>query len=132
MNLTLPGRKRALQPAQVAPEPTVEDEVLAAAQACDEAMAALALALARRRKALIQVTARTGVLGCSHLTRCFSPSVIWSAVTWHGAGLHLGLPHVQANHRRSFLQSAQAALSASAPYRKPPANEEESRHAIVA
>jgi hypothetical protein len=120
------------------PPPSVEAELLEAAAQCDVHTLALSEALARRRRALIKATAATSIHGSSHLMRCFSPSMVWAAFAYHGAGEAAGLPHVLAAHKRSFEASARAALDASAAHRTPstapadPGNrEKEAAHAAV-
>jgi hypothetical protein len=79
----------------------------------------LSAALKRRRAAMVRVTAQTSRDGHALITRLFSPSVVWAAFAAHAADDACGLPFVASGHRRSFVESSSAALSASRAYRRP-------------
>ncbi len=84
-------------------------------------MAALSVALAARRRALLRLTARTSALGKGAVNRLYSPSTVSAALGAHGALEHFDLAHVLTFHRRTLTESASTAIDATAPYRKQPA-----------
>jgi hypothetical protein len=110
------GRK----PVEAPPAPTVEQQVLAASQACDEAARALGVALAARRAALVKLAARTIPPGSSVLLRMFAAPSSWACLSFHNVGQFCGMPVVSSRHRRSFTEVAQAAINSSSASRRPP------------
>jgi hypothetical protein len=119
------GRFAPRRRADPAPSPqavdAVEEELLAACRDADAAAEALSVALTARRAALVRLTARTALQGKGLCTRQFSPSMAWAALAAFDASEALGLPHVMANHRRSFTESALAVIDATAVHRQTPA-----------
>jgi hypothetical protein len=101
------------------PPPPVEDaspeaQLMRACFDCDTAAQALAQALAARREALVRLVAVTPLGGKANINLLFSPSASWRALSFHGVGPHLDLPHQMAAHRSSFTHQASAAISATA------------------
>ncbi len=114
------GRRQKPTPAPL--EGSAEARLITAAMDCDHASAALSEALAARRAAMVDLVAATRHEGKAVLNRQFSPSFVWSAISFHGAGVHLGLPHVLTGHRASFLHHARASIGATASARTDPSD----------